>query len=109
MKKSTLCVFFSKALTGPERRYSVYKREMLAVVKACQHYRVLLIGCPFTVRAENALRSILKFKLKDSMRVEKWVLRLFEFDFTIKIIPGARNVVADALTQSIAAEDASVD
>lgn len=43
------------------------------------------------------------------MRVEKWVLRLSEFDFTIEIIPGARNVVACALLRSISANDSSVD
>lgn len=43
------------------------------------------------------------------MRVEKWVYHLSEFDFTIEIILGARNIVAHALSQSIASDDTSVD
>lgn len=70
-KEYPVC-FFSNALTGPERRYLVYDREMLDVVEACQHYRVFLIGRFFTVRADNtALRSIFKSKFRDSMRIKK--------------------------------------
>lgn len=43
------------------------------------------------------------------MRVEKWVYHLSEFDFTIEIILGARNIVAYALSQSIASDDTFVD
>ena len=92
--------FFSKALTAPERRYSVYERELLGVVRACEHFRVFLLGCPFVVRTDHgAIRKIFTSKLRDSMRVEKWVLRLAEYDFTIVHIPGRENTVADALSR----------
>ena len=92
--------FFSRALTAPERRYSVYERELLAVVRACEHFRVFLLGRPFVVRTDHgAIKKIFTSKLRDSMRVEKWVLRLAEYEFSIEQIPGRENIVADALSR----------
>ena len=92
--------FYSKSLTATERRYSTYERELLAVVKATHHYRVFLLGRQFTVRTDHAaLRSIFRGKLKDTARIERWVLALSPFVFEVESIPGRENVVADALSR----------
>ena len=46
--------FFSIGLTKPERNYSTYERELLAVVKSCEFFRVFLLGAPFTLRTDHA-------------------------------------------------------
>ena len=35
--------YWSKAMTDPETRYSIHDKEMLAVVRALEHWRALLI------------------------------------------------------------------
>ena len=92
--------FYSKSLTATERRYSTYERELLAVVKATHHYRVFLLGRFFTVRTDHAaLRSIFRGKLRDTARIERWILALSPFVFDVEAIPGRENVVADALSR----------
>lgn len=41
--------YYSKALSSPERKYCVTRRELLAVVKAVQHFQPYLYGQHFTV------------------------------------------------------------
>ena len=92
--------FYSKALTATERRYSTYEREMLAVVKATRHYRVFLFGRPFVLRTDHAaLKNIFSTKMKDTARIERWILALSPYVFEIESIPGKENIVADALSR----------
>ena len=88
------------ALNATQRRYSTYERELLAVVKACEFFRVFLIGVDFTLRTDHkALIGIFSSQLATSSRIVKWLLKLQPFKFFIEVIPGVENVVADALSR----------
>ena len=50
-------LFYSQALNPAQRNYSTYERELLAVVKACDAFRVYLLGRQFTY-AQNMLRFL---------------------------------------------------
>ena len=50
-------LFFSQSLNTAQRIYSTYERELLAVVKACDAFRVYLLGRGFTQRTEHVAFS----------------------------------------------------
>ena len=98
--------FYSRALSQTERRYSTYEKEMLAVVKATEHFRVYLLGRSYTLRTDHSpIRGLARSKL-EIMRVERWAMRLSEYDFQVEIVKGRDNVVADALSRIQWLEDA---
>jgi hypothetical protein len=49
-------VYFSKALTPPERNYDIWDREFLAIVAALRHWWHLLIGTlkPVVILTDHA-------------------------------------------------------
>ena len=66
--------FFSRALTGSERNYSVYELEMYAVVRAVEYFRMFLLGKEFLLRSDHAaLVNLLKRDLPPTTRVQKWI------------------------------------
>ena len=92
--------FFSRALTATERNYSAYELEMYAVVRAVERFRVYLLGRPFLLRTDHmALVNLLKRDLPPTTRVQKWILRLSEYNFTIEHQKGTANVMADILSR----------
>ena len=92
--------FYSQGLTKPERNYSTYERELYAVVKACEAFRVFLLGNTFTLRTDHkALAALFNSHFKNSSRIVKWILRLQEYPFTIEYFAGNENIVADALSR----------
>ena len=50
-------IFYSQAITAAHRDYSTYERELFAVVKACDAFRVYLLGREFTLRTDHAVLS----------------------------------------------------
>ena len=83
-----------------EKNYCTYERELFALVKACEFFKVFLLGAPFTLNTEHkALAPLFSSKLKTSSRIVKWIMRLQEFTFSIEYIKGSDNVVADALSR----------
>ena len=73
---------------------------MLAVVKACEAFRVYLLGREFTLRTDHApLSAIFNSPLSSTSRVAKWLLALQQFRFVITHIKGEENVAADRLSR----------
>ena len=92
--------FFSRALSGSERNYSVYELEMYAVVRAVEHLRIYLLDVPCHLRTDHAaLVNLLKRDLPPTTRVQKWILRLSEYVFTIEYQRGKENIIADVLSR----------
>ena len=56
----------------------------------------------------KALEYIYSSKSKPCARVERWVLRLMPFNFTVKSVPGKKNV-ADALSRLVKREPQAHD
>ena len=72
---------------------------MLAVVKATEHFRVYLLGRQYTLRTDHSpISGLAKSKL-EIMRVERWAMRLSEYEFNVEVVNGRDNVVADALSR----------
>ena len=99
-EKQETVAFNSQALSRSQRNYSTYERELFAVVKACEAFRIFLLGCEFTLRTDHrALLGIFSSSLNTSSRVVKWVMRLQPFTFVVESVKGKDNVVADALSR----------
>ena len=90
--------FESRKLQPHERLYSIYDKEMLAIMHALAKFRQYLVGGKFIVKTDhNSLRHFLTQKeLND--RQQKWVSKVQSFDFDIEYKKGKMNVVADALS-----------
>ena len=57
------------------------------------------MGRQYKLRTDHSpIRGLAKSKL-EIMRVERWAMRLWEYDFSVEIVKGRDNVVADALSR----------
>ena len=87
--------YASRALTAVERRYSQTEREALAIVWAVKHYLLFLYGANFTLITDNKPLEVIygSSKSKPLARIERWVLRLQPYDFTVVYRSGTDNSV----------------
>ena len=91
--------YASRSLQAVERRYSQHEKEALAGVWACEHFNQYLFGKKFTLHTDHqALQVIYGPKSRPSARVERWVLRMQPYDFTIQHVSGSK-MFADALSR----------
>eukprot|EP00253_Pinus_taeda_P036040 PITA_36040 len=81
-----------------ERLYSIYNKEMLAIMRALAKFWHYLVGNRFKVRTDhNSLRFFLEQKQLQE-RQQKWISKIQAYDFDIEYVKGKNNMVADALS-----------
>ena len=90
----------SRSLTDVERRYSQTEREALALVWACEHFMIYLLGIEFALVTDHKPLQYIynSARSKTTPRIERWALRLLSFDFRIVYKPGPQNI-ADPLSR----------
>jgi hypothetical protein len=102
----------SLKLRGPELLYTIYDKEMFAIMHALAKLRQYLVGARFVVRSyHNNLKYFLEQKDLNE-RQQKWVSMIQAYDFDIEFFKGKNNVVEDALSRRpsvYAMTDISVD
>jgi len=91
--------FFSRSLNSAERNYSIYDKELLAIVDALEHWRHLLKGSdtPFTIFSDHRNLLYQKKPEKIIQRLVRWSLFLSEFNFKIVYRADSNNRKPDAL------------
>ena len=78
--------------------YPVHEIEMLAGIESMRWHRDILLGCSFTwVMDHKGLIHLLKQRNLSGHQAQ-WLEWISEFNFTIKYVPGVKNVLADALS-----------
>lgn len=94
-----------RRLTDVETRYSQTEREALSIVWACEHFDMYLLGNKFRLVTDHKpLTHIFNnARAKPTPRLERWSLRLQQFDFTLVYQPGASNI-ADPMSRLCDAE-----
>jgi hypothetical protein len=91
--------FESRKLRGLELLYTIYDKEMLAIMHALAKFRQYLVGAKFVVITDhNSLKYFLEKKDLNE-RQQKWVSKIQAYDFDIEFVKGKNNVVADALSR----------
>ena len=90
---SKIIAYASRALTQTEQRYCQTEKEALAIVWGIEHFHLYLHGAPFTLYTDHkALERIFANPLsKPPARIERWLLRLQEYDFNVLFTAGNKN------------------
>jgi len=89
--------FASRTLTKAERRYSVTRKELLAVVTYIHHFRQFLLGRQFTLRTDHGSLQWIQTLKEPEGQLARWLERLQEYNFVIKHRKGCQHQNADAL------------
>ena len=98
--------FFSKKLRPPERKYSTFDRELLALYLGIRHFRYFLEGREFTAYTDHKPLTFCMSKASNSWssRQQRQLSFVSEFTTDIQHVKGKENPVADTLSRAIIAE-----
>ena len=89
----------SRSLSGPERRYCITRKEMLAVVFGLKKYRQHLLGRDITVLTDHAALTYLYRMPEPIGQQGHWLDLLCEFQPKIEHRPGHKHGNSDALSR----------
>ena len=80
--REVVIAYASHNLRLSQRRYCTTRREMLAVVVMCTHFRSYLRGAQFTLRTDHSsLRWLQKFRNEDGMLARWYLLLVLTFGY----------------------------
>src|SRR5258708_10058457 len=101
-KLHPLAYYLATLLTA-ERNYDIYKRELLAVMKALAHWCHYLgwTKLPFIILTDHANLQYWKAPKNLNRRMVWWHADLQEYDFEIHYIPGKTNTGLDILSRPL--------
>jgi hypothetical protein len=86
-------------LRGPEILYTIYDKDMLAIMHTLAKFRQYLEGAKFVVRIyHNSLKYFLEQKDLNE-RQQKWSRKIQGYEFDIEFVKGKNNVVGYALSR----------
>jgi hypothetical protein len=92
-------IYASRRLLDREMRYHIAEKEMLAIVWSCNRLYKYLYGSHFTIQTDCQALCILNGKMSNNARILRWQLYMQSFNFTVEVIKGSDNCLADYLTR----------
>lgn len=91
--------YSSHTLLPAQRRYCTTRKELLAVVKFCRHYRHYLHGRKFLIRTDHgSLTWLTHFKNLEG-QLARWLEDLQQYDMQILHRVGKKHCNVDALSR----------
>jgi RNase H-like domain found in reverse transcriptase/Integrase zinc binding domain len=92
--------YYSATFTETEHNYDIYKRELMAIIKAITHWQPYLIWTkePFTILTDHANLLHWKSPRKLNRRMAHWHGELQDYNFKLHYIPGKLHTAANALS-----------
>ena len=102
MQNSQPVAYASRALTETEQRYAQIEKELLAVVFACSKFNDYIHGLHIKIETDHQpLVSIVKKPLNSApTRLQKMLMRLHKYNFTLVYKKGKDLVLADTLSRA---------
>lgn len=91
--------FASRTLNTHEINYSTIEKELLAIVWATQYFRPYLYGRKFIVRTDHRPLVWLSSLKEPNTKLQRWKVKLEEYNFDIQYVKGKDNQVADGLSR----------
>ncbi|MGL4850739.1 MAG: reverse transcriptase domain-containing protein [Clostridium sp.] len=98
-QKGRIIGLYSKKLYQAEKNYTTTEKELLAVVKALQHFRPIVLGAKITVRTDHNNLTYITQCLTN--RAQRWKILLDEFGVQLSYIKGEENIGADLLSRCL--------
>jgi hypothetical protein len=91
--------FTNKQLSKRNLGKPIYEKEMLAILHVIDLWHPYLLGQHFQIKTDHqSLKYFLEQRIS-SPEQQKWVTKLFGYDYEIIYNKGKDNVVANALSQ----------
>ncbi|CAF1177889.1 unnamed protein product [Rotaria sordida] len=100
--------YLSKKFTQAQRKWSPMEQECYAFICALDKWHNYLSGITFIWETDHKALTQLNKKAQINKRCERWRLKILEYDFKVKYIPGSINLMPDYLSRS-PVEDAEED
>ena len=94
--------FFSKKLDKTQSKYSVFGRELLALVQSVKHFRRFVEGSELILQTDHKpiIGACLKPNERDIPRETRQLMFLSQFNPTMQYLKGNLNSAADALSRA---------
>ena len=97
--QAKVIAYSSFVLTPAQRRYCTTRKELLALITFCRHFRHYLIGRRVIVRTDHAsLTWLMRFKKLEG-QLARWCEELSQYDLMILHRGGAKHQNADGLSR----------
>ena len=101
VQEDRLIAFASKTLTKTQCNYSNIEREMLALEHGVERFHTYLHGRDFTIITNHKLLEMICNKpiIAAPPRLQRMLLRIQGYDYTVKYRPGKEMVISDDLSR----------
>lgn len=91
--------YASRSLSETEQRYPTIEKEALAIIWAVERFKIYLLGISFVLETDHRpLETLFSHNSRPTARIERWILRLQAFRFTVTYKRGSTNI-ADPLSR----------
>jgi hypothetical protein len=99
MQERKLIAYFSEKLGGAQLNYSVYDKDLYALVRVVETWQHYLWPKEFVIHSDHEALKYLKGQAKLNRHHAKWVELIETFSYVVTYKKGKDNIVADALSQ----------
>lgn len=105
-QNAKVAAFYSAKLNSAQQNYPVHEIEMLAGVETMLRHRDILQGVKFTWYTDH--KGLIHLLNQKNLlgRQARWLEKISEFDFVVVYVPGADNILSDALSRLYSNDEA---